>query len=704
MFEKGDMIGERYSIISLVGTGGMAYVYNAVDTRLNRRVAIKVLKDEYSSDKSFVTKFKTEAQSAARLSHPNIVNVYDVGEEGNLHYIVMELVEGITLKKFIEKRGKLDVNTAIGIAIQIAQGMEAAHANHIIHRDIKPQNIIISRDGKVKVTDFGIAKVATSSTIAAGQAIGSVHYISPEQARGGYLDEKSDIYSLGVTLYEMISGKMPFAAENTVSVALLHIQEEAVPLRTLDPEIPLSIEKIVQKCMQKKPERRYLTATELIEDLKKAIIKPDGDFVNIAQAVTDSPTINISGDELQRIKKARYYEEDSMKAKNSTTRRTPRDIHEIPEDEEKMDPRFEKLILFSGIAAIIILAIVVIFLLVKGFKLFGKGADTSSTPISSQIASGSSISNSSSNSSKLSSTSSSLESKKIKVPDLKGHTLAEAITMLSEAGIKSYKFDYKNSDEVKKENVISVEPEAGTEIDKDKEVIITVSNGTEEVTVPDVSGVSEETAVSTLEGMKLVVTVKPKPDNNIEKGKVVETLPKIGTAVKEGDRITVVVSSGPEKEKVKVPDVKGMTEAEALRQLKDLNFNVGTSYEHSDSVEKGNVISQSIQGNTEVEEGTQISISVSKGPKVTYTYTASVLIDANPFAEEDESGQVKVIMEQNGKSTTVYSGELSYEDFPLQLNNIKGADESEGICYLYLDGELYTDKIWRIKKWNKVAE
>lgn len=698
MFNNGDIIGERYSIISLVGTGGMAYVYNAIDTRLNRRVAIKVLKDEYSSDKSFITKFKAEAQSAARLSHPNIVNVYDVGEEGNVHYIVMELVEGITLKKFIEKRGKLDVNTAVGIAIQIAQGMEAAHASHIIHRDIKPQNIIISKEGKVKVTDFGIAKVATSNTIAAGQAIGSVHYISPEQARGGYLDEKSDIYSLGVTLYEMISGRMPFAADNTVSVALLHIQEEAIPLRELDPEIPLSIERIVQKCMQKKPERRYLTATELIDDLKKAIIEPDGDFVNIAQAVTDSPTINISGEELQRIKKARYHEENSVKTQNSKNRRISKDIREIPEDDEKMDPRFEKLILFSGIAAIVILAIVVIFLLVKGFKLFGKGGDTSSVSGISTTVSGSSVVSNAA--SKTSSASTSSEKLKVTVPDLKGKTLADAIIMLSEAGIKSYKYNYEPSDDVKKEEVISVEPEAGTEIDKDEQVVITVSEGKEETGIPDVTSVPQETAVSTLEGMKFVVLVKTKSSDEVEKGKVIETIPKAGTSAKEGDKITVVVSSGPEEKKVKVPELLGLGEAEAIKNLRDAGFEVKVVYEDNDSVEKGKVITQSAQ-NTELPEGSKITITVSKGPKVTYTYTASVLIDANPFAEEGESGSVKVVMEQNGKSKTIYSGELSYEDFPLQLNNIKGADESEGICYLYLDGELYTDKIWRIKRWNK---
>ena len=278
MINPGMMISERYEIIDRVGSGGMADVYKAKCHRLNRFVAIKILKQEYSNDAKFVAKFRAEAQSVAGLSHPNIVNVYDVGEDDGLYYIVMELVEGITLKKFIEKKGRLDVREAIGIGIQIAQGMEAAHNNHIIHRDIKPQNIIISKDGKVKVTDFGIAKAATSNTITSN-AMGSVHYISPEQARGGYSDEKSDIYSLGVTIYEMILGKVPFEGESTVSVALAHIQDEAATLHELDPEVPLSLSKIVQKCMQKKPDMRYMTAASLISDLKRALSEPDGRYV-----------------------------------------------------------------------------------------------------------------------------------------------------------------------------------------------------------------------------------------------------------------------------------------------------------------------------------------------------------------------------------------------------------------------------------------
>ena len=695
MLNKGKLIGGRYEIISLVGSGGMADVYNAVDNRLSRQVAIKVLKEEYSSDKNFVMKFRAEAQSVAGLSHPNIVNVYDVGEDEGLHYIVMELVEGITLKKFIERKGRLELKEAVGIAIQIAQGMEAAHTNHIIHRDIKPQNIIISKEGKVKVTDFGIAKAATSNTIAAGQAVGSVHYISPEQARGGYSDEKSDIYSLGITLYEMISGKMPFAADNTVSVALLHINEEAVPLRELDPEIPASIEKIVQKCMQKKPERRYLTATELIADLRKAVSEPEGDYVDFNQAVvTDSPTINISGEELETIKKGRYNTDKNSRTNEKIRKREPREIREIPEDEEEvMDPKMEKLILFGGIAAIIILAIVVIVLLMKGFNLFSKGEEGSSSSkiVSSQPASSSSIALETPSKTDM-----------VKVPEIKGHSLAEAMTILSDAGITNYKLKYENSREFEKEKVMDVTPAEGNEINKDDEVLIIVSKGEDSQTVPDVKNISKETVVATLESMKFVVKTQEKPSDTVEEGKVIETIPVTGAEVKEGETITVVVSSGSENKKVLVPNVLDKSEAEAVKMLSTAGFKSSIAYKEDDNVEKGNVISQSIAGGNEADKGTTIVLSISKGPKpVTYTYSASLEIDDNPFGEVGESGDIVVKMDQDGKTTTVYSATLSYEDFPLHIDDIIGTSDSEAVCYLVVNGEVYDGKVWRIKNWNK---
>ncbi|MBR4343818.1 MAG: Stk1 family PASTA domain-containing Ser/Thr kinase [Lachnospiraceae bacterium] len=360
MIKAGMYISDRYEIIDKVGSGGMADVYKALCHRLNRYVAIKILKPEYSTDAGFVQKFRGEAQSVAGLSHPNIVSVYDVGEDDGLYYIVMELVEGITLKRFIEKRKKLDVKEAVGIAIQIAMGMEAAHTHHIIHRDIKPQNIIISREGKVKVADFGIAKAATSNTISQN-AIGSVHYLSPEQARGGYSDEKSDIYSLGVTLYEMLSGQVPFAGDNSVSVALLHIQSEAVPVRELNPDVPLSVDKIIQKCMQKKPERRYQTAAELIVDLKRSVINPDGDYVNISSnaIVNSSPTRSITEEELNTIKSAAKTPATHI---TYTDRKTKKKVKRETEELDSMDSGLEKVLTIVSVLAAIALLVFIIWI------------------------------------------------------------------------------------------------------------------------------------------------------------------------------------------------------------------------------------------------------------------------------------------------------------------------------------------------------
>lgn len=289
MLNKGDILGGRYEIVEKIGTGGMADVYKGRDHKLNRFIAIKVLKAEYSSNKNFVSKFKVEAQSAAGLMHQNIVNVYDVGEENGIYYFVMELVEGITLKNYIDKKIRLSIKEALSIAIQVSNGIEAAHNNGIIHRDIKPQNIIISREGKVKVADFGIARAATSDTITS-HAMGSVHYTSPEQARGGYSDAKSDIYSIGITLFEMVTGRVPFDGETTVSIAIKHIQEDMPSPKIYVPDIPISVEKIIFKCTQKNPDRRYYNMAELIKDLKQALITPDEDFVEIRDARSNEGT------------------------------------------------------------------------------------------------------------------------------------------------------------------------------------------------------------------------------------------------------------------------------------------------------------------------------------------------------------------------------------------------------------------------------
>ena len=302
MIKIGMLIADRYEILEKVGTGGMADVYKSKDHTLNRYVAVKVLKQEFSENANFVSKFRVEAQAAAGLMHPNIVNVYDVGEEKGIYYIVMELVDGITLKNYIAKRGRLGYKEAVSIALQVSMGLEAAHRNHIIHRDIKPQNIIISRDGKVKVTDFGIAKAATSDTITSN-VMGSVHYTSPEQARGGFSDEKSDVYSLGVTLYEMLTGEVPFDGETTVAIAIRHIQEAMPSPKKLNPDIPYSVDQIVLKCCEKSPDRRYQNMQELAVDLKRSISDPDGDFVKRYDPNDMGHTKALTEEEKRLIKK-----------------------------------------------------------------------------------------------------------------------------------------------------------------------------------------------------------------------------------------------------------------------------------------------------------------------------------------------------------------------------------------------------------------
>ena len=318
MIKIGMLVGDRYEILEKIGTGGMSDVYKAKDHKLNRFVAVKVLKQEFSENANFVSKFRTEAQAAAGLMHPNIVNVYDVGEEGGIYYIVMELVEGITLKKYIEKKARLSVKEAISIAIQVSMGIEAAHNNHIIHRDIKPQNIIISKEGKVKVTDFGIAKAATSNTITSN-VMGSVHYTSPEQARGGYSDEKSDIYSLGITMFEMLTGRVPFNGETTVAIAIKHIQEEIPSPRDYVSEIPVSVEQIVYKSCQKSPDRRYQSMGELIIDLKKSLMNPDEDFVKVVDPDEEASTRTISDKDMAQIKKQTQKRESMEEAMHLRT-------------------------------------------------------------------------------------------------------------------------------------------------------------------------------------------------------------------------------------------------------------------------------------------------------------------------------------------------------------------------------------------------
>ena len=599
MVKPGMFISERYEIIEKVGSGGMADVYRAKCHRLNRYVGIKILKPEFSADKNLVTKFRAEAQSAAGLSHPNIVSVYDVGDDGDLHYIVMELVEGITLKKFIEKKGKLEIKEAIGIAIQISQGLEAAHDNHIVHRDIKPQNIIISREGKVKVADFGIAKAATTNTVTQN-AVGSVHYLSPEQARGGYSDEKSDIYSLGVTMYEMLCGKVPFAGDNTVSVALSHIQYEPVPVKEVNPAVPYSVDMIVQKCMQKRPENRYLSASELIVDLKRSVMNPEGDFVRItAGVVSDSPTKSMTQDELAVIKSA---------AKSPVTRfePTPQNAQILREEEEELDSsdsKWDKTIVIASIIVILLGMAAILFAVVKFVDIFGTGRVTP-TPGDLTTPTG------------FHGTATPEPTKRV---DLDTFPLQNVVgRMVDDAKELLYKqsdrFTILDGDTDYSDKpagmVISQYPEGGVDVAADEEIRLVVSAGPEMLQVPDYTLWNfNDAKIQAENDFKVRIEFEP---SELEANIVIRTVPEREQLLAKGGELVIVVSRGEQVELM--PSVLGMTLDGAKLTLEEKGFVVGeVTYEGSAVYAEGQVCYQSQSGNTMLPYGTTIYLTVSNG-------------------------------------------------------------------------------------------
>lgn len=673
----GTMIGNRYEVVEKVGTGGMADVYRAMDHRLNRYVAVKILKNEYSEDTKFVTKFRQEAQAVACLSHPNVVAVYDVGEEQGMHFIVMEFVEGITLKSYIEKKGKLSVREAVGIGIQIASGLEAAHNSHIIHRDIKPQNILISRDGTAKVTDFGIAKAASSNTITAS-AMGSVHYISPEQARGGFSDEKSDVYSLGVTMYEMLSGTLPFTGESAVAVALAHIQEEAVPLTAMDATIPKGISDIVAKCMQKKADFRYPTSADLIADLKMFLQDPEGEYGVVKPLYENTDTIFIKPTDVNRIKAA----SQTTTGDSGMTAAEPEDKKAGEEDSGEVDPKLEKALIGGSIVVAIIIGIVIIYVIGKVFGFWGGASgSTEATPtpeVTSSAASATATPEASDS------------AQKVTVDNVAGMTTEEAKTALSQKGLSNVKVSEQQSDTVSAGKVISTDPEAGTEVEKDAEITLIVSSGTSTVQVPSVASMTVSKAKSTLaaEGFNAVEGSKVYSDT-VKAGLVAYSNPKGGAQASKGATITLYISKGPKRTTTTVPDLMGMTKAQAKEALTAKKLVLGSvSTAYSDNVSKNRVCVQSKAEGTEVKTGSTVDITLSLGASKTYSYYSNKVTIDNPFDyESDPSSVFKFVLSQDGKTTTIREVSLSYSDFPYTISDVKGSSASSGEIIVYKDGK-----------------
>ena len=609
MLTEGMFVGDRYEIVNKIGTGGMSDVYKAKDHTLGRFVAIKVLKPEFSEDVNFVTKFRTEAQSAAGLEHPNIVNIYDVGSENGMHYIVMEYVEGITLKTYIEKKGQLTFKEAVSIAIQVGRGIEAAHNKGIIHRDIKPQNIIISTEGKVKVTDFGIARAATSNTISS-DVMGSVHYASPEQARNGFVDGKSDIYSLGIVMYEMVTGRGPFDGDTTVAVAIQHLQEEIVPPSAYAPNLPISMEKIILKCTQKNPDRRYESMTALLADLRKALISPNEDFVVIAP-VSQEKTRVIGEEEINKIKQETsniYLSDEDVVSHNQNHRdkfekrdrfeEDDEDDEEAYDDDdlEEMNPKMDKAITIMGIAAGVIIVALIIFILVSFFGDFKFGGSSN----------------------KANTETSETQTDGIEVPDLKGLTFDEAKEQLNAKGLGIKKnAGTVASDQYDEGQIVSQTPDALTKAEANTTVEVTLSSGKGEVSVPSVTGMDETTAYNTLTNSGFTPVKDYAYSADVAQGNVIEQSPNAGSLAKAGDNVKIVISRGKEQAEatsVAVPGVTGLTEDAARSAIQNVGLAVGNvSSAYSDSVASGQIISQSPVVDTAVDAGTAVDFVVSMG-------------------------------------------------------------------------------------------
>ena len=627
MLEIGSFLSDRYEILSKVGAGGMSDVYKAKDHILSRFVAIKVLKQEFSEDSSFVTKFRAEAQSAAGLEHPNIVNIYDVGSENGLYYIVMEYVEGSTLKTYIEKKGQLSFKESASIAIQVARGIEAAHNKNIIHRDIKPQNIIISTDGKVKVTDFGIAKATSSNTISS-DVMGSVHYASPEQARNGFVDGRSDIYSLGIVMFEMVTGRVPFDGDTTVAVALQHLQEEIARPSIYAPDLPISFEKIILKCTQKTPDRRYQTIEELLTDIRRSLAHPDEDFVTIAPLVDGGKTKVISPEELDKIKEGRGVAEDlnddDTDADNDDEYADDEDdddeydesLLDDDDDEEDDDddddgkllnPKMDKAITIMGIVTAVIIVIVIIYLAlsVAGVFKFGgkKNSESQQTESQTQTESESE-----------SETQTETEGQMIDIRGMSVEDAQKAVDRLK-LDLTVFAFETKQSD-VKDGTILEQDVKAGDTVKRGSQINVVIAgkgdSTSEMVKVPSVIGKTKSSAKSTLESAGFSVTFEYGDYNDSVAADVVTAQsPSAKNKAAKGSTVTVTLSPG--QKPITVPNVVGASQSHAESALAGagLKYTYADS-QYSDTVPAGNVISQTKSGET-VAAGTTITLTLSKG-------------------------------------------------------------------------------------------
>lgn len=683
----GTVLGERYEIIEKIGAGGMSIVYKAKDNRLQRFVAVKMLREEFVKDEVFVEKFKVEALSAARLSHPNIVGVYDVGNDHDLHYIVMEYMEGDTLKELIAKEGPLDEKMVLEYGLQMLNAIRHAHKKQIIHRDIKPQNILVTHDKVLKVTDFGIARAVDSSTIVAtGNAIGSVHYFSPEQAKGKYVNETSDLYSCGIVLFELATKRLPFEADSHVSIALKHINEEIPNPSTFNPRVSKGLEQVILKATNKKQELRYQSADEMIADIKAVMANPNYAVkVNSVEEELGN-TVLLTDIETSYIRESDR-KEDSQKESDDRPHNSSKpkalaveeiydEAFEEEDNEGEISSAYKILVAIGGVLATLVLVGIV------GVAALYFIPSWTSTDA-------------------------------VVVPKIEGKTLEEATTLAEERGLTIKVASEEESAEVAPGTIIKQTPKAEATIDKNGiiQVIVATAEETVMIEVPDVVAMNQADAQRKLEIEDLKPVVERVHDDNIEVGKVVSQLPLANTQVAKGTTITLMVSKGPEVIMANVPNLLGLTEADADISLTNAKLILGKITEdYSATVEKGRIMRQSINANTSVKQGTRVDVIISKGPEeieepeeivpeekpevtpgeseqpsggeaspVTKTYTLNL-----PGGSDKEEYHVLVTFQTDQGVHSLFDSVIKHDDFPMSIQ-ITGS--GSGRLITYFDGQ-----------------
>ena len=750
MLKAGAVLGGRYEIVGRIGSGGMADVYKAKDGKLNRYVAVKVMKAEFKNDSSFVTKFRREAQEAAGLANPNIVNVFDVGDDNGVYYIVMELVEGITLKEYIQKKGKLSVREATSIAIQVCMGLAAAHAHGIVHRDVKPQNIIISTDGKVKVTDFGIARAASSNTISAN-AMGSVHYSSPEQVRGGYSDAKSDIYSLGITLYEMVTGRVPFDGDTTVAIAIKHLQDEMDPPSKYTPDLPYSLEQIIYKCTQKSVDRRYASVDDVIEDLKHSLIDPNGHFVQLTPLTNHAETVALSPAEINAIKagtaekkpaekkpsaeklpaqavydstkdamngrESRYTDDDDEEDYGSIRDRRSNDDYDDDDDDDKVSGGLERAMTIGGFIVGALIILILIYFIGKAAGIFHFGSsnnDAAQTETEAEQTDEPQVT-------------AEPEADLIPVPSIVGMTEQEAQQVLTNMGLGIKYNGEEASDDVPEGSVVRQDPEAGTKVAANTTVYYYRSSGATMVPIPNVIGRSLSEAQSELAAAGFNnINIEQAASDTVAINNVISVAPGVGEAVDTATPLTLTVSTGPaptptaEAIPVTVESYTGLSQEVATTACQNLGLTVVIQYGSGNTCAIGEVLSQSIEPHTTVPQGSSITLTINnpdmaaaeqpagngggeEGPPApTAEQSASVWsCDQRLGAPSNYTGGAyRLTLEQsvNGASTETTIVEGASIAFPYELKTTGAAGVTSGKVHLYemVNGNYVIRANWEV--------